>query len=71
VIFCLVERQVALMLCSWEFSRPGEIYNKEIDSGNNCVQIMVEPQKQMILWESKYKGINRESRTEPSTWTVC
>lgn len=53
VIFCLVERQVALRLCSWEFSGPGEIYNKEIDSGNNCVQMMVEPQKQMILWDSK------------------
>lgn len=22
--------------CSWEFARPGEIYSKEIDSGNNC-----------------------------------
>jgi hypothetical protein len=38
MIFCLVESS-SFHAFSWECSRPGEIHDKEIDSGNNCVQM--------------------------------
>lgn len=53
MIFCLI----ALSSGFSALSRPEEIHNKELDSGNSCKE-MVNRKRKLSFWKAVIKGIN-------------